>query len=76
MLLLATMKIINIFSASAVVIQEYPYFSQEVRIDNQDEDANRTVENVNSPKPSRNMFITFDPASVRELKEFIWIDLQ
>ena len=57
-------------STQGGVIQEYPYFSQEVK------EANMQMANFNKPKLSKNMFHTFDPASVRALKEYIWIDHQ
>ena len=76
MLLLSTMMIINILSTSAGVIQDYPYFSQEVRVEYGDEEANNAMHNIKNPGPLRNMFLTFDPASVRALREYIWIDYQ
>ena len=76
MLLLSAMVIINILSTSAGVIQDYPYFSQEVRIEYQDQEANIEMTIVNKPKSSRNMFLTFDLAAVREINEYIWIDHQ
>jgi hypothetical protein len=76
MLLLSTMMMTNILSASAGVIQDYPYFSQEVTIKYGDEEANNAMHNINKPKPLRNMFLTFDPASVTALREYIWIDHQ
>ena len=76
MLLLSTMMIINILSTSAGVIQDYPYFSQEVREEYGDEEANNSIHNIKKPRSLRNMFFTFDPASVRALREYIWIDHQ
>ena len=76
MLLLSTMMIINILSTSAGVIQDYPYFSQEIRVENQDEEATNAMHDINRPKHLRNMFLTFDPASVGALREYIWIDYQ
>jgi hypothetical protein len=68
------MIIFHLLSAHGGVIQEYPYFSHEVIVG--DKDAHRPMQNVNRHKMSKNMFFTFDPASVRALKEFIWIDHQ
>ena len=76
MLLLSTMMIINILSTSAGVIQDYPYFSQEVRVEYGDEEANNAIHNIDKPKPLRNMFLTFDPDSARALREYIWIEHQ
>ena len=76
MLLLSMMMILNILSTSAGFIQDYPYFSQEGSIEYKDREGNTAMQNINKPKPSSKMFVTFDPASVRALKEYIWIDHQ
>ena len=46
MLLLSTMMIIYILSTSAGVIQDYPYFSQEVRVEYGDEEATNAMHNI------------------------------
>ena len=74
MLLLLMMMTYHMVSTQGGVTQEYPYFSQEVKVVSKE--ANMQMTNVNKPKLSKNMFHTFDPASVRALKEYIWIDHQ
>ena len=66
--------IVNILSTSGGIFQEYPYFSQDIRTLYEKEPFAK--QNVNRNKPLRNMLLTFDPASMRALKEFIWIDHQ
>ena len=74
MLLLLVMMTYHILFTQGGVIQEYPYFSQEVKLVSKE--ANMQMTNVNKPKLSKNMVHTFDPASMRKLKEYIWIDHQ
>ena len=76
MLLLTTMRKLNLLSTSAGFIQDYPYFSQEGSIEYKDREGNTAMQNINKPKPSSKIFLTFDPASVGALKEYIWIDHQ
>ena len=66
------MTIFSILSTQGGVIQEYPYFSQEVTIGAKEN--NRPVQNVNKHKMTKNVILTFDPTSVRALNEYIWID--
>ena len=74
MLLLLTMIILQMYFSQGGFIQEYPYFSQDVRIGANEE--NRAVQNVHRPKITKNIIVTFDPASVRALNDYIWIDHQ
>ena len=74
MLLLLVMMILQVLSTQGGVIQEYPYFSQDVStgtIDN-----NRPMQNIDRPRMNKHVFFTFDPAAVKELNEYIWIDHQ
>ena len=74
MLLLLTMIILKMYFSQGGFIQEYPYFSQDVGIGSNEK--YRAVQNVNRHKMTKNIIVTFDPASVRALNEYIWIDHQ
>ena len=52
-------------------VQEYPYFSQDVTTGAKED---RALNIVNRHKTTNNMVFTFDPASVKTLNEYIWID--
>ena len=72
MLLLPVMMILQVFSAQGGVVQEYPYFSQDVSTGTIS--SNRPMQYINRPRINKHLFFTFDPAAVRELNEYIWID--
>ena len=59
--------IFQLLSTQGDVIQEYPYFSQDVS-------TGAKENSLNIHKITKNMVFTFDPASVKTLNEYIWID--
>ena len=54
------------------VIEEYPYFSHDVAFAGK-EDTQTSIQNQENGKT---VLFTFDPKSIRALKEYIWIDHQ
>ena len=64
MVLLSTMMILPVLLAS-----DFPYFSSFPKLGK--EEGNRPIQNEKIPK---DIFFTFDPASERTLKEYIWAD--
>ena len=74
MLLLLAMIILQVLSTQGGVIQDYPYFSQDVTLGHNEN--KRPMQNINRLKMTKNVFFTFNPDSVRVLNEYIWIDHQ
>ena len=68
MLLLLTMMMLQVLSAQGGTIQKhFPLVTIGARED-------RHIQPANRPRMTKNMYFTFDPATVMALHEYIWVD--